>query len=63
VTGQGAMYLNEYALHKIVESRLAELREDAERRHALTPREELAPRAGERTGAPSRWTLAYILGR
>ena len=57
------MYFNEYALHKIVEARLAELREDAQRRHALAPHEEPRPRAAERAGGPSRWTLAYLLGR
>jgi hypothetical protein len=57
------MYFNEYALHKMVEARLAELREDAERRHALKRREKSARRATERARLPSRWTLAYLLGR
>ena len=57
------MYFNEYALHKIVEARLAELREDAQRQRALKPREEPARRATERAGAPRRWTLEYLLGR
>ena len=63
MTGDGAMYLNEYALHKIVEARLAELREDAKRRQAIAPREERVLGGGERGGAPRRWTLAYLLGR
>ena len=57
------MYFNEYALHKMVEARLAELREDAERRHALKRRGKSARRATERARIPSRWTLAYLLGR
>ena len=55
------MHLNEYALHKIVEARLAELREDAARRHAVAPREESVRRGAERGEAPRRWTLAYFL--
>jgi hypothetical protein len=57
------MYLNEYALHKIAEARLAELREDAKQRHLAAAREERVRRRSQRGETPGRWTLAYLLGR
>jgi hypothetical protein len=57
------MYLNEYALHKIAEARLAELREDAKRRHLTAAREERVRRRSGRGETPGRWSLAYLLGR
>lgn len=57
------MYLNEYALQKIAESRLAELRADAARRALLAPAEDRAAAPREPSPPPRRWILVQLLGR
>jgi hypothetical protein len=59
----GSMYINEYALHKMVESRLAELRAEAARRRALASEDKTDGDATTPSSRPTRWMLVQLLGR